>query len=201
MTTQIDDTITYLGNEFAIAGIEQGSLFDPHDHNIKPTIISSACWHGFFCRYEIAGDILRLDRLWVGLEASDREAAFADAGPLFQGRLPSYDQDERCFRYDQLALAIKYSGGLLLGSGFIWELNAHTGFHPAWAYQQVYELLFEQGRLITAEDLSNTMSEIRMRRSQVRTQTSDSARPISDAEREAGFREWIERCFDRSYRR
>lgn len=42
---------------------------------------------------------------------------------------------------------VPLSGGLLLGEGFIQELYVHMGFHPAWKYLHVIELIFEGGQL------------------------------------------------------
>ena len=45
---------------------------------------------------------------------------------------------------DDLEVAVPFSGGLLLGAGFVRETYAH-GLHPAWKYERVFELLLENG--------------------------------------------------------
>lgn len=49
--------------------------------------------------------------------------------------------------YEFKDVPIPLSGGLLLGEGFIQELYAHMGFHPAWKCLHVIELIFEGGQL------------------------------------------------------
>jgi len=109
------------------------------------------------------------------------------------GRLPSYESLGPCkFHYERLAMPLDYTGGLLLGSGLM--RFVYMGHQPAWQYQQVYELVFEGGRLIAADDRSGAMSVVR-----ARLQQADGP-PAADPSKDP-ISAWIERCFDRSYRR
>jgi hypothetical protein len=65
------------------------------------------------------------------------------------------------------------------------------GFHPAWKYREVHELVFEKGKLLSATDRSDEMAEFR-RGMQERGIGRD---PDPDQ-----IEQWIERCFDRKYR-
>ena len=80
---------------------------------------------------------------------------------------------------------------MLLGDGFALGQYVHMGFHPAWKYREVHELIFEAGRLVAAEHRSAELAEFRAFMEQ-----RASEPPQDGPELEA----WISRCFDRSYR-
>lgn len=44
-----------------------------------------------------------------------------------------------------LDFSINYSGDIVIGTGFIDKYNIHMGYQQAYAYEKVYELIFEQG--------------------------------------------------------
>ncbi len=56
-----------------------------------------------------------------------------------------------------------FTGGLLLADGFIQQLYVHMGFHPAWEFESVVELLIESGNVVAALDRSAAMKELRDR--------------------------------------
>jgi hypothetical protein len=49
---------------------------------------------------------------------------------------------------------VPFSGGLLLGQGFIRTTYVHMGFHPAWKFEKVAELLLEHGGVTSTLDRS-----------------------------------------------
>jgi hypothetical protein len=67
------------------------------------------------------------------------------------------------------------------------------GFHAAWKYRKVHELIFEAGRLISAADLSDKMTEFRKDVDEAEKR-SDTVTPSESLMR------WIERCFSRNYK-
>ena len=67
------------------------------------------------------------------------------------------------------------------------------GFHPAWKFEHVEELLFEDGHLVHHEDVSEALAEVRevLRR-----------QPLKPDAREADLAEilaWTKRCFEMDY--
>jgi hypothetical protein len=65
------------------------------------------------------------------------------------------------------------------------------GFHPAWKYQQVHELVFERGLLSEARDATLEMARLR-------TRMQDELKPGQAATRHQ-IKEWIASCFRRDY--
>jgi hypothetical protein len=151
MTAQISDAVVYRGKPHNIAGINGSGQFDPTQQGIRPVVISSACWRGYHCTYEVADGSLLLTRVNIGLGEEDLAAAERGEGPRLFGQLPRRyprhgivtdpDTGEMCessevwessdFRYDGLRRVVPFSGGLLLGDDFLWDLYVHMGFHPA----------------------------------------------------------------------
>lgn len=200
MTAQMSDTVLYRGQEYSLAGISEGEVFDISVLGLKPVGACTACWRGYQAVFAIVESQLVLHTLHVNLGRRDDGQAGdkSTAGPVINGTAPSPDKMKRAFfnnHYEGLNYALEYSGGLLLADGFIRHLYVHMGFHPAWKYKQVIELIFAGGRLIEELDRSARMAEIRQMAIEARTNEPSKAVP-SDAEIEA----FVERAFDRRYR-
>jgi hypothetical protein len=216
MTAQINDTFFYQGESYAVAGISEGDLFDPAAFGMEPTGTCSNCWRGWQAQYALAGRQLVVDVLNVNLFDRDKlpGSYVRVPGPPIGGVLPvddeqdrSEDEDEEARlrrairqtgsfsnRYENLGHPLTYTGGLLLASGFIRDLYVHMGFHPAWKYEKIVELVFEGGVLRKACDRSAEMAELR---NLVLAQSQESdARGRGPG---VSAREFIERAFDRRY--
>ncbi|HEV8061785.1 MAG TPA: hypothetical protein VGP68_18045 [Gemmataceae bacterium] len=103
---------------------------------MKPVPRCSACWRGFFCTYLVEEPRLLLDQLSICLD-EPATSLFGVSPKLDEGKIRLFD-----VVYEGLRRPLLYSGGLLLAQDFIKELYVHMGFHPAWKYREVYELIF-----------------------------------------------------------
>src|SRR5262249_43099019 len=157
-------------------------LFDLRDLGLKPVAVCSACWRGFVSTYAVEGRRLLLDSVATSLAEP--------SPPLFGVSATRRDDDSLIFGtvYERLDHPISYTGGLLLADGFIEDLYVHMGFHPAWKYREVHELIFREGVLEQEADRSAEMAEFR---DDVRERP---LRPVPGAW-DADVRRWIERCF------
>jgi hypothetical protein len=128
---------------------------------------------------------LLLDTLQVNL---------SQEGPVIQNVHPEFPA-KGLFNhvYHELDLSMNYSGGMLVADGFIRELYVHMGFHPAWKYETVFELVFSQGTLLETKDVSQRMAELRKEMMQKPLQ------PGPDTPRKK-LEEWIASTFKRSNR-
>ena len=63
--------------------------------------------------------------------------------------------------YKDLNLFMKYTGKIVLGRGFINKYYIHMGFQQAWAYEEVIELVFENGVVVNTINHNETVSRIR----------------------------------------
>lgn len=123
----------------------------------------TACWRGYRALYTISDSRLVLDELNINLV--DEYGDYLDVlGPPINGVDPvEFPGKFKLFRsaYFGLRLPIKYTGGVLIASYLIESLYVHAGFHPAWKYRSVIELLFNDGYLENTIDRSESMEEIR----------------------------------------
>ena len=191
MTAQFNDLFHYQEKDFSIAGISAGEFFRPADFGLFPIPASTACWRGYVATFAIFESHLVLDALSVNLQ--EKQA------PTIHGILPSEPtRGLRLFNnvYTGLKYHIPYTGGLLLGHDFISELYVHMGFHPAWKYKEVFELTFENGRLVSELDRSEWAAQ--ERKHFIESKRSDRPDRIPTQKDVSDF---VERAFDRSYKK
>jgi hypothetical protein len=187
MTAQMPDTVKYRRKEYAIAGVSGDGLFDPADHEVTTHPISSACWRGFICEYAVSDRTLWLKRLTLSVKGK---------APVLFGITPNAPQRTLVFQavYENIGHKVPYTGGLLLGRNFVDELYVHMGFHPAWKYREVHELVFDEGTLTEEADRSEEMARCR------EDIGKESLKPEPEARR-AEIMQWIARCFSQDYER
>lgn len=193
MTAQINDVVNWNDVTWFLVGINGKGLFEPSDHELHPVMISTACWRGFICNYEVSSDRLVLEKLVIGLDGPDRDQAEAGTGPFLRGSAPIFSKVDGAWTYEAIHLDIDFTGALLLTRGFIQELYVHMGFHPAWKWENVAELKFSSGLLLEATDMSARFAEIRA------SMSPEDIRPTFQSGDES-LKAWIEGTFDRSYR-
>jgi hypothetical protein len=150
MTAQIPDTVVYRRQgRYALAGIGGYGLFDPSEHGLRVGMISTACRRGCLCEYTIEDDQLFLTALELGVAEPPAE--------LFGAQV----RRGQTAAYSPLRVRQPFTGGLLLGAGFLEELYVHMGHQPAWKYTTVLELTFDDGRLAVVQDRSDLMAQRR----------------------------------------
>ncbi len=194
MTAQIDDIFIYQANPYAIAGISNpDALFDPKTVGLHPMSHSTACWRGYQCIYGIEDG--RLVLLEFSVNTSEIIHAPPRSGLTTRFKYVEPPKIGECvpqkyggrfeYEYENFNFEIDYSGGILLATGFIEELYEHMGFAPAWKYEEVHELIFEHGLLVSNADVSDKVAELREK--------------MKNAEPYSSCIEWIHECFSREY--
>jgi hypothetical protein len=156
MTAQTQDTIHYRENTYALVGVKGSPLFEPVVYGLLPRVCTTALWRGFHCLYEILDSQLYLKQLSICLDTEPS---------ILLGNAPVKSNDPQGFDaiYKELGLKISFSGGLLLAKDFIQELYVHMGFHPAWKYREVHELIFDRGDLTAEHDRTKAIADMRNR--------------------------------------
>ena len=66
-------------------------LFDPHALGVHPRSLSTACWRGFHCLYEVTDAAIGLRELAIGLDAGDAAKAERGELPGLAGAVPGID--------------------------------------------------------------------------------------------------------------
>jgi hypothetical protein len=183
-----------------VAGISEGELFEPSLLNLNPAGTCSACWRGYQAVFAVLESRLVLDTLHVNLiNRVEGKPGYARVeGPVINGIVPDPPTKGLDFfnnHYVGLKYHLEYSGGLLLADGFIESLYVHMGFHPAWKYETVIEMVFDAGLLKHAFDRSERMAEIRQMIKESQRKESSTDMPS-----QAEIKRFVKAAFDRSYR-
>lgn len=137
------------GQSCSPAGVDGGPLFRPRDYGIMPAGISTACWRGYVCWYEVADDQLRLSKLLLGAGSKVDRRKIGPGTTLLGTAAVAGDSGLRGFQAEGIDLPLPFTGGLLLGLGFLPSTYVHMGFHPACRFETVVELVLEDGRVTT----------------------------------------------------
>ncbi|MEM9940400.1 MAG: hypothetical protein AAF939_02345, partial [Planctomycetota bacterium] len=185
LTAQASDSIEYQGSCFSICGVNGQGLLTPEHFGETPVMMSTACWRGYICTYAIEDSRLLLSGL-IFRNESNTYASINDVNP---SRKNIFEAGE----YEGLNEPCPFSGGLLIADGFIRDLYVHMGFHPAWKFETVHELIFDNGKLIKERDCSEFMSQIRqeMSGSKMQPDHTDSRKRIE---------EWVKQTFTLDYK-
>lgn len=192
MTAQVSDSFALHGETYAIAGVNGDSLYDPATHDLQPIMLSTACWRGFVCTYTVTDDQLLLTRLAIGITKPGTRDRLSGDGPERFGVKPRFDRLDGHI-YEPISEPVAFSGGVLIARDFVRDLYVHMGFHPAWKYREVHELIFEAGRLQSCEDRSEAVAGIRDQLA--------AARLSPDPGNSDDVKAWIERTFSLDYQR
>lgn len=192
MTAQINDTVFHRKIDYSLAGISGEGLFDPEQHDFKLSrTFCSACWRGYVADYSILDGQLLLTGLRIVPGAKYKSEAWLEESQReFLGMKPQ-KKTSLFWVYGPLQVPVPFTGGLLLADGFISELYVHMGFHPAWKYERVREVVLDKGVVVEDEDHSAEMIELRSKI------TAKDLPPHSLDKKEIG--DWVERCFSRNY--
>src|SRR5690606_3855616 len=195
MTAQVSDSVVYKDQEYSLVAFSDGEPFDPSVHGYRPEMASTACYRGYLAGYEVTDGALFLGSLRISHQDSDLPESQNKRPPPLNGVEAELSETSYAgkWSFQNIGLPLAYSGGLVVAKGFISSLYVHMGFHPAWKYEEVHELIFERGKLISACELSSKVAEIRERLS--------SEEESSDEFSWARFDEWVKECFRRDYHR
>jgi hypothetical protein len=154
MTAQISDGFLFENKEYYEIAITNPLPFAPEDYGLKPVMISTACWRGYWCDYELTGEQILLKNLHV--RVAD------DVYPTINGVSARFDPDAmNSHTYTELNLPMDYTGKIVLGDDFLNEYYVHMGFQSAWAFGVVKEFEFNNGKIIAINDYSEQMVKMR----------------------------------------
>ncbi len=197
MTSQISDCFRYRDKDYTLAGISEGELFDPTIYNLRPVVSSTACWRGYHVVYSILMSHLIVSKLYINL-SEDQKDHHRQRGPTINGVFPKLPTKKERFSfnstYADLNFHMKYTGGLLIADGFFRELYVHMGFHPAWKFETVFELIFENGILVQEHDRSKAIAELRKKMLNAPQNADADSMPTAKE-----IQRFIEQSFNRKY--
>src|SRR5687768_10052221 len=153
MTKQIPDIVLYKDEEFILAGLKGSRLFHPMDFGITSDMmdVTTACYRRYFCEYASVDRQLFLTGLSI-IQREDIEF------PLIEGVAAKSDGSGLAHSYENLRVPCTFSGGLILVRNPV----GLVGDYPSpIEFEEVVEVLFEEGRLEQEIDHSRTVAGLR----------------------------------------
>ncbi len=189
MTAQMSDRVHFEECHYYIAGISGVGLFQPAMHGLFPAPVLTSCWRGYVCAYAVHQNHLLLRELMLFQDPEKHPQVV-----IYCGIAPVTNQFDAAV-YRPLNVPVGFTGGLLLGAGFIQELYVHSGFPPAWKFQLVRELIFDKGELRTVYDRSAQAAEFR------KTITPQQLEPGYDEVSSDEMRVWLDQTYTLQYER
>jgi hypothetical protein len=181
MTAQVADEIRYRGRRYAITAVDGHGLFDANEHGLEPAMLSTACWRGVWCRYNVSHGRLILSAVQLGRSTAPARRLFGVKPQVSPGR----DMHPGAWQYRRLDAPISFTGRLLIGAGYTSIGRLNMGFAPAWVFERVHELHFVKGRLTSTHNRSTQLAMVRHRLG------ADGVRPGPDEDRGT----WVKRTF------
>ena len=101
----------------------------------------------------------------------------------------------RRYEYNNIDFVIKYNGSIIITSDFILNKYVHMGFQSPFSYKNVIFLTFENGDLISFNDLSKKAASIRENKNVIK----NNEKEMDDKEWVIHKMKWINDSFDISF--
>jgi hypothetical protein len=168
VTKQISDSLLFKGETYSV--VWGTPMFFREVWDLDPVPISTACYRGYHCTYHV-DDHLWLAELEVGLEGEYEQDAKAGIGPLIFGALPEPHYYEYQ-RWDELAGKF-VDGGVAQSGSWLYrprklmsevkhvQISKRMWDSGAWfdtpEPTPVFDLLFDQGKLIHVTDATEAV--------------------------------------------
>jgi hypothetical protein len=191
MTTQIPDYLTHNQKQYRIVGLQGQRLLHLGDFGVVPTNSVSNCWRGFHIGYTLIDDTLVATRLTViGQVMSVIDDVLPTPGRVYERSGRTYWGDTEWMGLER---KVPFSGKILIGKDFMYDMIVRMGFQKPTAFQNVLELVFGDGQLLDRYDISDQMSLLREKILEVTQQQ----KAIEEKERD--IEAWVEQTFSLNY--
>ena len=176
MTAQIEDRFLHRKKRYSLVAITDSIGFDPREYGLIPEARCTACWRGYFCEYKVAQEGLFLQNLFIntkdeiyppvnGVPVSEMEyhectvISFKDGKQIQRKEMSENNMGHR--EYKDVNIPMAYTGKILLGDEFLRKYYIHMGFQRSWAYKELVEFEFDNGKLVKKTDHSDTAQKLR----------------------------------------
>lgn len=180
MTAQIQDRVLFQRGEYVICGTKGEGLPTPAQFDMQTTMISTACYRGYYLTYTIMDSALYLTEMTLRVPQDGYKAV--------EGIEPILDSDLHVAHYTGLKIKVPFTGGLLIANDFIGGMYVHMGFQKPTSYRSVIELRLEDGEVCSAVDCSEQIGQMRVNLLNRRK-----------AKRENEIASWITQAFSLDY--
>jgi CubicO group peptidase (beta-lactamase class C family) len=163
VTQQHPDLVDYIGRVYCVAAVDGSDLFVPARYGLRAEMLSTGCWRGYVASYAVVDDNLRLVEVEVSRQ-SDPPYLFGTPPRI----APRHAYYPGTLFYTGMSAPLEFTGRMLIGHEWVDIGRQSIGFTPAWGFEIVHELRFDDDRLVEATDISDEMADIRDRVGDIR---------------------------------
>jgi hypothetical protein len=142
----LDQQMIYLNKTYKILDLEQEWIVHPAAFGLLP-LLSASLQSPFSCNFHVEDYRLILDQFTLPKEEPCDRDGTKTAGTTKQ--------------YELQGFMVPYNGAVLIGADPVREYFTKPGKPACFSYQNVFELVFKDGILITTVDQSKAMLRIR----------------------------------------
>lgn len=154
MSQQLPDPFVVDSKTYIFVSAEDiYTLFDPKKYGLNPTSPHTACWKGFVIHFCVKDKMLYISKLEVNCDDNnypDINGVAAKQGEK-DGELSYFHV------YENLDMFAQYTGKIVLGTRLD-ALHAGSAFTGPHSYEQTYDLMFNDGKLIYFEESTGKYS-------------------------------------------
>ena len=170
MTAQISDRFLFNNDYYSLIGIKGGNLPTPKSFGMESEMMTTACYRGFHALYELTEKELILREFTLN-EKNKNYIPIAGKKAVVT---------ENFGTYEDINLIVPFTGKIRLAKDFLREFYIHMGYQKASAYETVYDITIENGRVIL---IRNRSEEMKIKRGQFieRFHSGDLKQSIEEA--------------------
>lgn len=153
MTAQIADTFYYKGEEYSMIDLAGRGLIVPKDYGMKPEMMHTGCYRGFYSTYELTDTGLYLKEIVIN--TADQKYLPID------GVTPELIEGGRVAEYKDINIKTAFTGTIRLAKGFIHEFYTHMGYQEPYAFATVLDFTLKKGEVTELKDMSAEFAQVR----------------------------------------
>lgn len=147
MTAQISERIICNKEYDFLIGIKGGNLPTPKSFGMESEMMSTAFYRGFHAMYELTDKELILREFTLN-EKNKNYLPIAGNKAVVA---------ENISTYEDLNLRLDFTGKIRLAKDFLREFYIHMGYQKASAYETVYDITIEKGKVLVIHNRSEEM--------------------------------------------
>ncbi|MBA4312044.1 MAG: hypothetical protein C0417_05390 [Chlorobiaceae bacterium] len=151
MTAQMADRFLCNNDQYSLIGIKGGGLCTPKSFGMESEMMSTACYRGFHALYELTEKELILREFTLN-EPNNNYVPIGDVKPIIT---------EYYGTYEKLNVIVDFTGKIRLAKDFLREFYIHMGYQKASAYETIYDITIEHGRVLVINNRSEEMKQKR----------------------------------------
>lgn len=151
MTAQISDKFLFKGDQYSLIGMRGTILAHLLEFGMEPTMLSTACYRGFYATYEITEENLYLRELTL----RERNKNYLDIG----GIEPTMEEYQAT--YHDLHEVVSFTGKIRLAKELIRGLHINMGYQKTSSFKTILDITVMSGRVAMIKNRSQEMEQIR----------------------------------------